>query len=238
MSPGRISGTVLVSHIHPDHVDGLYDDSGARIYPNAEYRVGAEELAFWSQKNLDLSWSPVPPPRQDEMIAAAIRLLDFSNGSLTTFRGGEAAAPGVGTISLPGHTPGQSRLYHDEWRQAVALHRRRLHHTRDVDHHARTTPHPGLEPRAGCRHAVWPCSKGCPHQAGQDLHAPFPLARPRSCPIYRQDLHLGADGVRQAGALQLLPNHRQSLGTEVMEADSAPYEFRGMSPDKKPRAVT
>ncbi len=100
-------GTVLVSHIHPDHVDGLYDESGARVFPNAEYRVGAEELAFWSQDNLDLSWSPAPPPRKAEMLAAATRLLGFAKGSLKTFRAGDAAAPGVGTILLPGHTPGQ-----------------------------------------------------------------------------------------------------------------------------------
>ena len=106
VAPGDI-GTVLVSHIHPDHVDGLYDDDGTAIFPNATYRVGAEELAYWSQPNLDLSWSPAPPPVQAEMLATAKRLLGFAGNTLQTFRAGEPAMPGIDTIPLPGHTPGQ-----------------------------------------------------------------------------------------------------------------------------------
>ncbi len=98
---------VLVSHIHPDHVDGLFDDDGTPTFPNAVYRVAEEELAFWSQNGLDLGDSPLPPPRKAEMLAAAARLLRLANGSMQTFRGGEEAVPGIGTIRLPGHTPGQ-----------------------------------------------------------------------------------------------------------------------------------
>ncbi len=100
-------GTVLISHIHPDHVDGLYDDDGVATYPNATYRVGAEELAFWSQQELDLSWSPSPPPFKAEMLATAKRLLGFAGNTLQTFHAGQPAMPGIETMLLPGHTPGQ-----------------------------------------------------------------------------------------------------------------------------------
>ena len=100
-------GTVLISHIHPDHVDGLYDDDGVPIYPKATYRVGAEELAFWSQADLDLSWSPSPAPFKAEMLATAKRLVGFAGSTLETFHAGEPAMPGIETVLLPGHTPGQ-----------------------------------------------------------------------------------------------------------------------------------
>ena len=101
-------GTVLISHVHPDHVDGLYLDDGTATFPNAAYRIGAEELSFWSAEPLDLSWSPSPPGFKAEMLSAARRLLGFAGTSLQTFRAGEPAMPGIGTMLLPGHTPGQT----------------------------------------------------------------------------------------------------------------------------------
>ncbi len=101
-------GTVLISHVHPDHVDGLYLDDGTATFPNAAYRVSAEELSFWRQDGLNLSWSPSPPAFKAEMLAASRRLLAFAGASLQTFRAGEPAIPGIGTMLLPGHTPGQT----------------------------------------------------------------------------------------------------------------------------------
>ena len=107
IAPKEIS-TVLISHIHPDHVDGLYLDDGTPTFPNAAYRIGAEELSFWSDDRLDLSWSPSPPGFKAEMLAAAQRLLRFAGSSLQTFRVGEPVLPGIDTVALPGHTPGQT----------------------------------------------------------------------------------------------------------------------------------
>ena len=98
---------VLVSHIHPDHVDGLFDDAGVKVFPNASYHAGAEEVAFWSQDDLDLSHSPAPAPLKEQMIGSSRRMLAFAGDALRTFRTGEDALPGIATIGLPGHTPGQ-----------------------------------------------------------------------------------------------------------------------------------
>jgi glyoxylase-like metal-dependent hydrolase (beta-lactamase superfamily II) len=98
---------VLASHLHPDHVNGMYSDEGIKIYPNASYHAGAEEVAFWSKIDLDLSASPAPEPVKQDMIAAARRLLDFAGDSLITFRAGEEAIPGIRTMLAPGHTPTQ-----------------------------------------------------------------------------------------------------------------------------------
>ena len=98
---------VLVSHIHPDHVDGLFDDAGRKLFPNASYHAAAEEVAFWSRDDLDLSGSPAPAPLREQMIGSARRMLGFAGGALRTFRTGEDALPGIATIGLPGHTPAQ-----------------------------------------------------------------------------------------------------------------------------------
>ena len=98
---------VLISHIHPDHVTGLHRNDGTKTYPNATYCVGAEELAFWSQEPLDLSQAASPPHIKIGMEHAAKRMLGFVGDTLRTFRAGEEVLPGIGTMLLPGHAPGQ-----------------------------------------------------------------------------------------------------------------------------------
>ena len=39
--------TIVLTHIHPDHANGLVDDAGEAVYPNAEILVHAEEYDFW-----------------------------------------------------------------------------------------------------------------------------------------------------------------------------------------------
>lgn len=97
---------VLISHVHPDHVGGMYRGDGAQTYPNATYHTGAEELVFWSREPLDLSQAVSPPPFKARMAEAAKRMLGFAGDGLRTFRAGEEVLPGIGTMLLPGHSPG------------------------------------------------------------------------------------------------------------------------------------
>ena len=46
VDPGDIDYIVL-THIHPDHANGLIDPAGEAIYPNAEVLVHAQEYDFW-----------------------------------------------------------------------------------------------------------------------------------------------------------------------------------------------
>ncbi len=39
--------TIIITHIHPDHANGLVDDNGKAVYPNAEILVHAREYDFW-----------------------------------------------------------------------------------------------------------------------------------------------------------------------------------------------
>ena len=105
--PPEAIDVVLISHLDPDHVGGLLRDDGSKTYPNAIYYAGAEEVAFWSQEPLDLSYSPSPEPVKRERLSASGRLLRFAGHAIRTFRAGQEVIPGINTIALPGHTPGQ-----------------------------------------------------------------------------------------------------------------------------------
>lgn len=98
---------VLISHIHPDHIGGMFDLAGAKIFPNADYFAPAAEVAFWGQEVIDLSFSPISLPLKEEILGASRRMLNIAGDRLRTFLAGEDAIPGIRTIALPGHTPGQ-----------------------------------------------------------------------------------------------------------------------------------
>ena len=98
---------VLISHLHPDHVGGMYDAEGRQIYPDAVYHMAADELAFWSRDPLDISQAASPPPIKVEMEEAAKRTLGHAAGTIRTFRAGDEVLPGLATMPLPGHAPGQ-----------------------------------------------------------------------------------------------------------------------------------
>ena len=41
---------VIISHFHGDHIGGLKNADGSPAFPNAEIKVPATELAFWSDE--------------------------------------------------------------------------------------------------------------------------------------------------------------------------------------------
>jgi len=45
VAPEQID-VVLLTHLHPDHSNGLVDDNGQAIYPNAEVVLHAKEASF------------------------------------------------------------------------------------------------------------------------------------------------------------------------------------------------
>ena len=93
---------VLLTHIHPDHANGLIDEAGAAIYPNAEILVSAQEHDFWTG-----------PARAGESAKlAATRAQNIKNLAPYTervkrMREGEEAM-GCTPILAPGHTPGHT----------------------------------------------------------------------------------------------------------------------------------
>lgn len=91
---------VLLTHIHPDHSNGLLSPDRQVVFPNAEVLVHEAELKYWS----DASHST--GSRLDQLsFGTAAAVIGALADRFRTFRGGEVA-PGIEVEPLPGHTPG------------------------------------------------------------------------------------------------------------------------------------
>ncbi|MGE0224336.1 MAG: MBL fold metallo-hydrolase [Acetobacteraceae bacterium] len=101
--PGAVD-VVLISHFHPDHINGLRLKDGTEVFPKAEIMVPAPEWAFWMS---------------DEKMAAAPDGLknNFNNvrrvfgpkaKDITQFEWGKEPVTGITTVAAPGHTPGHT----------------------------------------------------------------------------------------------------------------------------------
>ena len=92
--------TVLVSHLHPDHVGGLSPD-GTAAYPNAEIVVHSDEVAHWLP---DAALAAAPEAAKPFFQGARNAVAPYA-GRMREHRGGEVL-PGISAVHLPGHTPG------------------------------------------------------------------------------------------------------------------------------------
>jgi glyoxylase-like metal-dependent hydrolase (beta-lactamase superfamily II) len=103
LSAGDIA-LVLMTHMHGDHAGGLLYPSGEIAFPSAELWVAEEEAAFW----LDPDLPGRAPERMQATLANAVRSLGAYGGRTTRFAAGREVAPGIRSVPLPGHTPGQT----------------------------------------------------------------------------------------------------------------------------------
>ncbi|MBH04670.1 MAG: MBL fold metallo-hydrolase [Xanthomonadales bacterium] len=91
--------TVLITHIHPDHVGGLIDDNDQPTLPNATVLIPAGELDFWSGE--------APNEQLAEHFQAADRVLKAIGPQVQRLEGNDVL-PGITRVPLPGHTPDHS----------------------------------------------------------------------------------------------------------------------------------
>lgn len=104
-TPPDAIDTVLLSHIHPDHVGGNIREGGEPAFPNAEYVTSRTEAEFWLT-DPDLSSLQVPDHIKEAMVTVADRQVRPLGDQLKRIDGRTELAPGVRTIPAPGHTPG------------------------------------------------------------------------------------------------------------------------------------
>ncbi len=103
ISPHDID-VVLMTHMHGDHAGGLLHPSGEKAFPFAELWVAEEEAAYW----LDPDLPGRAPDRMQATLASAVRSLRAYEDRTTRFAAGREIAPGITSVPLPGHTPGQT----------------------------------------------------------------------------------------------------------------------------------
>lgn len=96
--------TVLLTHMHPDHSNGLADGAGAALFPNAELVLHAAEYEHWHD---DAAMARAAPAARTSGFEAARAQAAPYRGRIRLHEGG-AVWPGVTAVPMPGHTPGHS----------------------------------------------------------------------------------------------------------------------------------
>lgn len=102
--PGDID-TVLISHYHGDHIQGLRRKDGSLVYPRAQVLVPEPEHAFW----MDEAAMNARPEAQRGGFQLARRVFsELPAGQLQRFSPGSELAPGLRSVAAFGHTPGHT----------------------------------------------------------------------------------------------------------------------------------
>jgi glyoxylase-like metal-dependent hydrolase (beta-lactamase superfamily II) len=105
IAPGAID-TVLITHVHPDHIGGLVGADGKVAFPNARVVMTAPEHAFWSADTQDFSRSKLTPEFVKMMTGGAKQIMAAAQGQTDLVAMDSELAPGVTLLPAPGHTPG------------------------------------------------------------------------------------------------------------------------------------
>lgn len=95
--------TVLLTHMHPDHSNGLSGPGGERLFPNARVVVAADAIRHWH----DDAAMARANERQRTRYFEAARIQAAPYRDRIEDAAGEVF-PGVTVLPLPGHTPGHT----------------------------------------------------------------------------------------------------------------------------------
>ena len=95
---------IIISHFHPDHIDGLKTKDGAKVFSKAEIKVPEPEWAYWMN---DAHMSGVPKSVHGYFLNARRIFGDIAK-EVTHFSPGAEVAPGIVSIPAYGHTPGHT----------------------------------------------------------------------------------------------------------------------------------
>jgi glyoxylase-like metal-dependent hydrolase (beta-lactamase superfamily II) len=97
---------VLMSHLHPDHTNGIRALDGSMAFPNAEIMVPAKDWEFWmSDENAAKAESN---QMMKNYFANVRKIYAGIESKVTRYDWGKEVASGITSIAAPGHTPGHT----------------------------------------------------------------------------------------------------------------------------------
>jgi glyoxylase-like metal-dependent hydrolase (beta-lactamase superfamily II) len=96
--------TVVVSHFHGDHINGLRLREGNAVFTNAEVMAPEAEWAFW----MDEARAAAAPEGMKPAFANVRRVFDPIKAQVKPYKAGAEVVAGVNAIAAAGHTPGHT----------------------------------------------------------------------------------------------------------------------------------
>lgn len=104
-SPDQVD-TILLTHLHPDHVGALTDAAGKPLFAKAQVFTAQKENDFWLAKDaLDKAPTKMQPMFQTAQFAAAPYV---AAQQWNTFAEDGALVAGIKPVAAYGHTPGHT----------------------------------------------------------------------------------------------------------------------------------
>jgi len=104
---------VVITHFHPDHIGGIFNEKGQLNFPNALFHYHATEWDYWHTSKSDHQ-----PSQFKYFIEKNITKLKDKNVQL--IKGDmQEILPGVTSVIADGHTPGQVALQIDSEGQSL-----------------------------------------------------------------------------------------------------------------------
>jgi glyoxylase-like metal-dependent hydrolase (beta-lactamase superfamily II) len=96
--------TVVISHFHGDHINGLRLKDGTAVFPKAEVMVPAAEWAFW----MDDARMNQAPEGMKGAFQGVRRVFGPIAKDVKQYEADKEVVPGLTAIAAPGHTPGHT----------------------------------------------------------------------------------------------------------------------------------
>jgi glyoxylase-like metal-dependent hydrolase (beta-lactamase superfamily II) len=97
---------VVLSHLHPDHINGVKTADGKVAFPKAEILAPAKDWAFWM--NDENAAKAESNPMMKAYFANTRKILSDVAGKVTKYEWGKEVAPGITALDTNGHTPGHT----------------------------------------------------------------------------------------------------------------------------------
>src|SRR5262245_48901005 len=97
--------TVIISHFHADHINGLLTADNKAAFPNAEILVPAAEWTYFMD---DAEMSKQTSERMKGVFAGLRRVFDALNRKVRSEEHTSELAPGITSVATFGHTPGNN----------------------------------------------------------------------------------------------------------------------------------
>jgi glyoxylase-like metal-dependent hydrolase (beta-lactamase superfamily II) len=101
--PAQVN-TVVISHFHGDHINGLRLKDGTAVFPNAEVMVPAAEWTFW----MDDARMNQAPEGMKGAFQGVRRVFGPIANNVKRYDMDKEVVPGLTAVAAPGHTPGHT----------------------------------------------------------------------------------------------------------------------------------